>query len=116
MKDILLILWLAMNAFTFCLYGIDKYKAKHGAWRIPEKTLLTFTWLLGGVGALAGMRVFHHKTRHRVFAVSAPLAAGNQHSGWNLVPDDVMAFRHSVTDASSKGKPCIFDKKERKPR
>lgn len=47
MKNILLILWLAMNAFTFCLYGIDKYKAKHGAWRIPEKTLLTFTWLLG---------------------------------------------------------------------
>ena len=75
MKNILLILWLAMNAFTFCLYGIDKYKAKHGAWRIPEKTLLTFTWLLGGVGALAGMRVFHHKTRHRVFTVSAPLAA-----------------------------------------
>ena len=48
MKNILLILWLAMNAFTFCLYGIDKHKAKHGAWRIPEKTLLTFTWLLGG--------------------------------------------------------------------
>lgn len=75
MKNILLILWLAMNAFTFCLYGIDKYKAKHGAWRIPEKTLLTFTWLLGGVGALVGMRVFHHKTRHCAFAVSAPLAA-----------------------------------------
>ena len=34
-----------------------------------------FTWLLGGVGALAGMRVFHHKTRHRAFAISAPLAA-----------------------------------------
>ena len=75
MKNILMILWLAMNAFTFCLYGIDKYTAKHGAWRIPEKTLLTFTWLLGGVGALAGMHVFHHKTRHRAFTVSAPLAA-----------------------------------------
>lgn len=59
-----------------CLYGIDKYKAEtRRMGSIPEKTLLTFTWLLGGVGALAGMRVFHHKTRHRAFAVSAPLAA-----------------------------------------
>ena len=104
MKNILLILWLAMNAFTFCLYGIDKYKAKHGAWRIPEKTLLTFTWLLGGVGALAGMRVCNQ----------CAACGGDQHSGRNVAPDDVMAFRHSVTDASSKGKPCIFDKKERK--
>lgn len=37
MKNILLILWLAMNAFTFCLYGIDKYKAKHGAWAHSRK-------------------------------------------------------------------------------
>ena len=75
MKNIFLAAWLAMNGFTFCLYGVDKRRAKRGAWRIPEKTLLLCTWLLGGVGALIGMRVFHHKTKHRVFTISAPIAA-----------------------------------------
>ena len=75
MKNIFLVAWLAMNGFTFCLYGVDKRRAKLGAWRIPEKTLLLCTWLLGGVGALIGMRVFRHKTKHRAFTVSAPIAA-----------------------------------------
>ena len=75
MKNIFLAAWLAMNGFTFCLYGVDKRRAKRGAWRIPEKTLLLCTWLLGGVGALIGMRVFRHKTKHRAFTVSAPIAA-----------------------------------------
>ena len=75
MKNIFLAAWLAMNGFTFCLYGVDKRRAKRGAWRIPEKTLLLCTWLLGGVGALIGMRVFHHKTKHRLFTISAPIAA-----------------------------------------
>ena len=75
MKNIFLAAWLAMNGFTFCLYGVDKRRAKRGAWRIPEKTLLLCTWLLGGVGALIGMRVFRHKTKHCAFTVSAPIAA-----------------------------------------
>lgn len=41
----------------------------------PGKTLLLCTWLLGGVGALIGMRMFHHKTKHRLFTISAPIAA-----------------------------------------
>lgn len=67
--------WAAINAIVFLLYGVDKRKAKKGAWRIPEKTLLTGTWLLGGVGAFAAMRVFRHKTKHIAFQVSAPLGA-----------------------------------------
>ena len=55
MKSILLTAWLAMNIFTFSLYGADKRKARRGAWRISEKTLLTCTWLFGGVGALIGI-------------------------------------------------------------
>ena len=60
---ILWVLWVCVNVFTFLLYGLDKLKAQRGKWRIPERTLLLFTWLLGGVGAFAGMRVFRHKTK-----------------------------------------------------
>ena len=58
----------------FLLYGLDKLKAKRNKWRVPERTLLLFTWLMGGVGAFAGMRVFRHKTKHLSFQISA--AAG----------------------------------------
>ena len=67
--------WLVINLITFSLYGVDKRRAKKGAWRIPEKTLLTGTWLLGGVGAWLAMRTFRHKTKHIAFRVSAPVGA-----------------------------------------
>ena len=67
--------WLVINLITFSLYGVDKRRAKKGAWRIPEKTLLTGTWLLGGVGAWLAMRTFRHKTKHIAFQVSAPVGA-----------------------------------------
>ena len=67
--------WLIVNLMTFILYGVDKHRAKREQWRIPEKTLLTGTWLLGGVGAWLAMRTFRHKTKHLVFRVSAPLGA-----------------------------------------
>ncbi len=70
---ILWVLWVCVNVFTFLLYGLDKLKAQRGKWRIPERTLLLFTWLLGGVGAFAGMRVFRHKTKHLAFRISAPI-------------------------------------------
>ena len=70
---ILWVLWVCVNVFTFLLYGFDKLKAQRGKWRIPERTLLLFTWLLGGVGAFAGMRVFMHKTKHLAFRISAPI-------------------------------------------
>ena len=74
-----LIVWLAIaNLTAFCLFGLDKRKAKRKAkrpqvWRIRERTL--FLWALAGgsVGAIAGMRVFRHKTRKARFAVGLPL-------------------------------------------
>ena len=36
-----------INLFAFCIYGIDKWKAKKGAWRVLEKTLLILA-LIGG--------------------------------------------------------------------
>ena len=62
------LLWIAVLSVTaFCMYGIDKRKAKRQKWRISEKTLL-LTGLLGGaLGALAGMKLFRHKTKHWYF-------------------------------------------------
>ena len=53
----------AVSLAAFIAYGIDKLKAKAGAWRIPEKTLWLFGLAGGAPGALLGMSVFHHKTR-----------------------------------------------------
>lgn len=68
-----LLLWLlVINAAGFFLMGIDKVKAKRGAWRIPEKTLFTAALLGGTVGVIAGMQTFRHKTRHRKFVYGLP--------------------------------------------
>lgn len=75
MLAVLWAIWLVINLFVFALYGADKQRAKRGAWRISERTLLIGTWLLGGVGAWAGMQVFRHKTKHLAFRLSAPLGA-----------------------------------------
>ena len=62
-----------INLIAFALYGIDKRRAKQGAWRISEYTLLLVALLGGSLGALLGMRYFHHKTRHRKFRYGVPL-------------------------------------------
>ena len=64
---------LAINIATFLLYGIDKYKAKKGKWRISEATLLTMAAIGGSIGAWAGMRLWHHKTMHKKFEYGIPL-------------------------------------------
>ena len=69
-----LLVWLAViNLVTFAIYGIDKAKAKRGAWRVTEKTLFLLPLLGGSLGALLGMRVFHHKTKHWYFVWGIPL-------------------------------------------
>ena len=67
------ILALFLNAITCILYGIDKWKAIHGAWRIREVTLLTWAALGGSLGAFLGMHLFHHKTRQKKFRLLVPL-------------------------------------------
>ena len=63
---------LAINAVTFIVYGIDKYKAKKAKWRIAEATLLLLAVLGGSVGAWVGMKVWHHKTMHKKFKYGIP--------------------------------------------
>ena len=72
MKTILLLL-VAVNLVSFSLYGLDKLKAKKGLWRIKESTLLLIAALGGSVGALLGMEVFRHKTKHWQFKVLVPV-------------------------------------------
>ena len=70
---LVLFLTVIMSLITFVFYGVDKYKAAHHRWRIPETVLLALAFLCGGAGALLGMLVFHHKTRKWKFRVLVPL-------------------------------------------
>ena len=64
---------LVLSLVSFCLYGIDKWKAKHGKWRISEKALLLSAFFFGGIGAFFGMKLFRHKTQHWYFRLLVPL-------------------------------------------
>ena len=60
--------WLAaVNVLAFVLFGLDKWFAVRGMWRISERTLFTVALLGGTAGALLGMSAFRHKTRHWYF-------------------------------------------------
>ena len=72
MKQILLYL-IGINVVTFLVYGLDKWKAKRDAWRISESTLLLLAAAGGSVGALLGMQIFRHKTKHVKFTVGVPV-------------------------------------------
>ena len=71
--NIILYYLLAINIASFFLYGIDKYKAKKGRWRISEATLLLMGVIGGSIGAWGGMRIWHHKTMHKKFKYGIPL-------------------------------------------
>ena len=62
-----------INIVTFLVYGIDKWKAKQGSWRISEATLLMLAVIGGTIGALLGMQVWRHKTMHKKFKYGLPL-------------------------------------------
>lgn len=78
MLTILLLLSLAMNIAAFVLMGLDKARAKKGAWRIPKATLFLVTALMGGLGGTAGMFFFRHKTKHWYFRIGFPLLLAAQ--------------------------------------
>lgn len=62
-----------MNLITCILYGVDKLKAIARGRRTPERVLLGFTFWGGSIGALIGMQVFRHKTKHLKFQICVPL-------------------------------------------
>ena len=64
---------IALNIVTFFVYGIDKWKARQAKRRIREASLLCLAVLGGSIGALLGMKVWHHKTLHKKFKYGLPL-------------------------------------------
>ncbi len=69
----LLIYLAVINIVGFLSMGLDKFKAKHNMWRIPEKTLLLISFLGGSIGSLVGMKLFRHKTLHTQFKYGIPV-------------------------------------------
>lgn len=64
--------FIIMNILGFALMGIDKYKAKKRAFRIPEATLFIVALIGGSIGSILGMHLFRHKTRHWYFVYGMP--------------------------------------------
>ncbi|MBT2218581.1 DUF1294 domain-containing protein [Virgibacillus dakarensis] len=68
------ILYLTLiNVIGFVLMGTDKQRAIKHKWRISEKTLWITAIIGGALGSYAGMKTFHHKTKHRKFQIGMPL-------------------------------------------
>ena len=64
---------LGINVLAFALMGADKRRARRKEWRISEKALFLSALLGGSVGAILGMRAFHHKTRPWYFKFGMPV-------------------------------------------
>lgn len=71
LKNIIIYL-LIINVLGFLAMGFDKWKAKRGRWRIPEDSLFMFTILGGGIGTIAGIYTYRHKTKKLKFTVGMP--------------------------------------------
>ena len=69
---ILFVYLLIINIIAFALMRADKKRARANTWRIPEKTLFLSAILGGSIGAIVGMQVFRHKTKHWYFKYGMP--------------------------------------------
>ena len=68
----IIIYFIIINIIGFLIMYIDKQKAKKGAWRIPERTIFIITAFGGGIGTIAGMYTFRHKTQKLKFTIGLP--------------------------------------------
>lgn len=68
----IIIYLIIINFIGFVTMWIDKYKAKKGFWRTPEKTIFLITLLGGGIGTISGMYLFRHKTKKLKFTIGLP--------------------------------------------
>lgn len=73
LRQMITIYLVLVNAAGLLLMLVDKHRAKRGAWRIPESTLMGVALAGGCVGTITGMYLFRHKTRHPKFSLGLPL-------------------------------------------
>ena len=72
LHNIITVYLIIVNLTSFVMFAVDKYKAIHKQRRIPEKRLLLSAVIGGSVGALLGMLVCCHKTKHLKFILGVP--------------------------------------------
>jgi uncharacterized membrane protein YsdA (DUF1294 family) len=65
--DVLFYFFLILNGMAFMLTAYDKYLAKANKLRIPERTLLSFSFFGGTIGSGLAMLVFRHKTSKKSY-------------------------------------------------
>lgn len=64
---------LIWNIVVFVFYAYDKLQAKRSGYRISEKNLLIWAFLLGAFGAMMAMILFRHKIKKTIFRIGIPL-------------------------------------------
>ncbi|ETI88666.1 DUF1294 domain-containing protein [Clostridium butyricum] len=72
MYKIIFLYLIVINICGFLIMFIDKNRAVHKEWRIPEKTLMFLSLIGGSIGMFAGMHIFRHKTKHIKFTLGVP--------------------------------------------
>ena len=69
---VILMYLLVVNLIGFVLMFVDKKRAQNNQWRIKEATLFLSAAIGGSIGAMLGMKVFRHKTKHLSFLIGMP--------------------------------------------
>ena len=72
--EFLLLYLILINVVSFVLFAVDKKKAKRGAWRIKERTLIFFSFIGGSLGSILSMLIMRHKTQKLKFTLLVPLS------------------------------------------
>ena len=68
-----IIIYLAIvNLIAAIVVAVDKHRAQHHQWRIPEKTLFLLAIFGGTPGTYLTMRAIRHKTKHKRFMIGLP--------------------------------------------
>ena len=67
-----------ISLVSVCVTIADKQKARKGAWRVPEATLLLLSALGGSAAMYLTMHLIRHKTKHIKFMLGIPLILGFQ--------------------------------------
>lgn len=71
---VLIIIYIVvMNIVGIASMAMDKWKAVHRSWRIPEATLFFIAFIGGSIGSIAGMYLCRHKTKKWYFVYGMPL-------------------------------------------